>query len=63
MSHIEKITGEFRALMTGIERAQGLAAAADSQAQEVILRAAGAGFGAVDPVPPATLRPLRLESS
>ncbi|MEO3771370.1 DUF6244 family protein [Micromonospora sp. B9E7] len=47
MSHIEKITGEFRALMTGVERAQGLAAAADSQAQEVALRAAGAGFVAV----------------
>ncbi|MBO4205088.1 DUF6244 family protein [Micromonospora echinofusca] len=44
MSHIEKITGELRALMTGVERAQGLTAAADSQAQEVALRAAGAGF-------------------
>ncbi|WP_405427618.1 DUF6244 family protein [Micromonospora sp. NBC_00617] len=47
MSQIEKITGELRALMTGVERAQGLAAAADSQAQEVALRAAGAGFVAV----------------
>ncbi|NBE85304.1 DUF6244 family protein [Micromonospora rubida] len=47
MSHIEKITGELRALMTGVERAQGLAAAADNQAQEVALRAAGAGFAAV----------------
>ena len=47
MSHIEKITGELRALMTGVERARGLAAAADSQAQEVALRAAGAGFLAV----------------
>ncbi|MFI7577736.1 DUF6244 family protein [Micromonospora sp. NPDC049497] len=47
MSHIEKITGELRALMTGVERAQGLAAAADSQAQEVALRAAAAGFLAV----------------
>lgn len=34
-------------MMTGVERAQGLAAAADSQAQEVALRAAGAGFVAV----------------
>ncbi|GIJ80360.1 hypothetical protein Xph01_47920 [Micromonospora phaseoli] len=47
VSQIEKITGELRALMTGVERAQGLAAAADSQAQEVALRAAGAGFVAV----------------
>ncbi|MEU7609406.1 DUF6244 family protein [Micromonospora sp. NPDC049204] len=47
MSHIEKITAELRALATGVERAQGLAAAADSQAQEVALRAAGAGFAAV----------------
>ncbi|MGW1056990.1 DUF6244 family protein [Micromonospora rubida] len=47
MSQIEKITGELRALMSGVERAQGLAAAADSQAQEVALRAAGAGFVAV----------------
>ncbi|MFC8851225.1 MULTISPECIES: DUF6244 family protein [unclassified Micromonospora] len=47
MSHIEKITGELRALLTGVERAQGLAAAADRQAQEVALRAAAAGFVAV----------------
>jgi hypothetical protein len=47
VSHIEKITGELRALMAGVERARGLAAAADSQAQEVTLRAAGAGFAAV----------------
>ncbi|MEV5820569.1 DUF6244 family protein [Micromonospora harpali] len=47
MSHIEKITGELRALMTGAERAQGLVAAARNQAQEVALRAAGAGFVAV----------------
>ncbi|MFG1914390.1 DUF6244 family protein [Micromonospora sp. NPDC048898] len=47
MSQIEKIAGELRALMAGVERAQGLAAAADSQAQEVALRAAGAGFVAV----------------
>ncbi|MFI0794191.1 MULTISPECIES: DUF6244 family protein [Micromonospora] len=47
MSHIEKITGELRALTSGVERAQGLAAAADRQAQEVALRAAGAGFVAV----------------
>ncbi|TQJ23787.1 hypothetical protein FBZ33_4103 [Micromonospora sp. A202] len=47
MSQIEKITGELRAMMTGAERAQGLAAAADRQAQEVALRAAGAGFVAV----------------
>jgi len=47
VSQIEKITGELRALMAGVERAQGLVAAADSQAQEVALRAAGAGFVAV----------------
>ncbi|MDT0528282.1 DUF6244 family protein [Micromonospora sp. DSM 115977] len=47
MSQVEKITGELRALMTGVERAQGLVATADSQAQEVALRAAGAGFFAV----------------
>jgi hypothetical protein len=47
VSHIEKITGELRALMTGVERAQGQAAAVDKQAQEIALRAAGAGFAAV----------------
>ncbi|MGC5331459.1 DUF6244 family protein [Micromonospora sp. DT62] len=47
MSHIEKITAELRALTTGVDRAQGLAAAADNQAQEVALRAATAGFAAV----------------
>ncbi|TDB81554.1 DUF6244 family protein [Micromonospora sp. KC721] len=47
MSHIEMVTGELRALMTGVEKAQGLAAAADGQAQQVTLRAAGAGFAAV----------------
>lgn len=47
VSHIEKITGELRTLMVGVERAQGLAAAADNQAQETALRAASAGFVAV----------------
>ncbi|MEU1755552.1 DUF6244 family protein [Micromonospora matsumotoense] len=47
MSHIEKITGELRALLAGVERAQGLTTAADRQAQEVALRATGAGFLAV----------------
>ncbi|MEU1605728.1 DUF6244 family protein [Micromonospora matsumotoense] len=47
MSHIEKITGELRALLAGVERAQGLTATADRQAQEIALRAAGAGFLAV----------------
>ncbi|TDC40020.1 DUF6244 family protein [Micromonospora sp. KC213] len=47
MSHIEMVTGELRALMTGVEKAQGLAGAADSQAQQVTLRAAGAGFAVV----------------
>ena len=42
MSHIEKITGELRALTTGVDRAQALASAADNQAQEVALRAATA---------------------
>ncbi|MET8230366.1 DUF6244 family protein [Micromonospora sp. NPDC005298] len=47
MSHVEKITTELRTLAAGVERAQGLAAAADQQAQEIALRAAGAGFAAV----------------
>ncbi|MDG4793476.1 DUF6244 family protein [Micromonospora sp. WMMD1082] len=47
MSHIDRITGELRALMAGVERAQGLAAAADRQVQEVSMRAAGSGFAAV----------------
>ncbi|MER7460856.1 DUF6244 family protein [Micromonospora sp. NPDC126480] len=47
MSHIEKIATELRTLGTGIERARALAATADHQAQEVALRAAGAGFAAV----------------
>ncbi|MCM0676651.1 DUF6244 family protein [Micromonospora phytophila] len=47
MSHIEKITGDLRALTTGVERARGLTAAADNQAQEIALRAAAAGFAAV----------------
>ncbi|MFG1953971.1 DUF6244 family protein [Micromonospora sp. NPDC048830] len=47
MSHIETVTSELRILMTGVDRAQGLAAVADNQAQQVALRAAGAGFAAV----------------
>nr|QLJ98379.1 hypothetical protein HZU44_27425 [Micromonospora carbonacea] len=47
MSHVEKITGELRALTAGVERARGLTGAAHKQAQEVALRAAGAGFAAV----------------
>jgi hypothetical protein len=47
VSHLENIAGELRALLTGVERAQGLVAAADSQAQEVALQAAAAGFVAM----------------
>ena len=47
VSHVEEITTELRTLATGVERAQSLAAAADQQAQEIALRAAGAGFAAV----------------
>ncbi|MGW0435511.1 DUF6244 family protein [Micromonospora sp. NPDC003197] len=47
MSYTEKITGELRALTVGVERAQGLIAAADSQAEAVAIRAAGTGFAAV----------------
>lgn len=47
MSHIDQLTGELRALMTGVERAQEQATAVDRQAQEVAVRAAGAGFAAV----------------
>lgn len=47
MSHIERITADLRTLGAGVERAQALTATADHQAQEVALRAAGAGFAAV----------------
>ncbi|WP_434739347.1 DUF6244 family protein [Micromonospora sp. SH-82] len=47
MSSIEEITGQVRALTTGVERAQSLTAAADRQAQGVAARAAGGGFTAV----------------
>ncbi|GAB3153343.1 hypothetical protein GCM10027290_45940 [Micromonospora sonneratiae] len=47
MSHIEKITGELRTLMTGVERAHGLTTVTDHKAQEVARRAADAGFTAV----------------
>ncbi|KXK62289.1 hypothetical protein AWW66_09125 [Micromonospora rosaria] len=47
MSTVEEITGELHALLAGVERAQGLTAAADNQAQEVAVRAAGTGFTAV----------------
>ncbi|KXK59688.1 hypothetical protein AWW66_22905 [Micromonospora rosaria] len=47
MSSIEEITGELRALTTGVERARSLTAAAGSQAEQVAVRAAGAGFAAV----------------
>ncbi|GAB3154544.1 hypothetical protein GCM10027290_49230 [Micromonospora sonneratiae] len=44
---MEKLAGELGALMAGVETAQERAAAADRQAQEVAVRAAGAGFAAV----------------
>ncbi|MGW0436774.1 DUF6244 family protein [Micromonospora sp. NPDC003197] len=47
MSHVEKIAGELASLKAGVEAAQGRAAAADQQAQEVALRAAGSGFAAL----------------
>lgn len=47
LSSVEEITRELRALTAGVERAQSLAAAADSQAQQIAVRAAGAGFAAV----------------
>ncbi|TDB96042.1 hypothetical protein E1091_09650 [Micromonospora fluostatini] len=47
MSTVEAIAGELRTLLTGVERAQSLAAAADNQAQGIATRAAGAGFVAV----------------
>ena len=47
VSQIEGIAGALRGLMTGVERARGLAAAVDNQAQEVAMRAAAAGFAAV----------------
>ncbi|WP_434740417.1 DUF6244 family protein [Micromonospora sp. SH-82] len=47
MSTVEEVTGELRTLLTGVERAQSLASAADNQAQGIATRAAGAGFVAV----------------
>ncbi|MER7270949.1 DUF6244 family protein [Micromonospora carbonacea] len=47
MSSMEQIIGELRALTAGVERAQGLTAAVDRQAQEIALRAATAGFAGV----------------
>ncbi|MFF3868823.1 DUF6244 family protein [Micromonospora sp. NPDC001898] len=47
MSSMEQIIGELRALTAGVERAQGLTAAIDRQAQEIALRAAAAGFAGV----------------
>ncbi|QDY07716.1 hypothetical protein FJK98_11465 [Micromonospora sp. HM134] len=47
MSSVEEITRKLRALTAGVERAQSLTAAADSQAQQIAVRAAGAGFAAV----------------
>ncbi|MFI0797174.1 DUF6244 family protein [Micromonospora rubida] len=47
MSSMEQITGDLRALTAGVERAQSLTAAVDRQAQEIAVRAAGAGFAAV----------------
>ncbi|GGM03615.1 MULTISPECIES: hypothetical protein [Micromonospora] len=47
MSSVEEITGELRTLLTGVERAQSLTAAADHQAQETAARAAATGFTAV----------------
>ncbi|MFG1776862.1 DUF6244 family protein [Micromonospora sp. NPDC049048] len=47
MSNIEKINAELSALTAGTDRARGLTAAAGNQAQEVGVRAAGAGFAAV----------------
>lgn len=44
MSHIEKITGELRAMTAGVDRAQGNAAGADAKAQEIAARAARSGF-------------------
>jgi hypothetical protein len=47
VSSIEEITGELHALAAGVERAQRLAAAVDSQAQKVAARATSAGYAAV----------------
>lgn len=47
MPNIEKISAELHALMAGVDRARGLVAAADSQAREVAVGTAGAGFAAV----------------
>jgi hypothetical protein len=47
VSQVERIAGELRILTTGVERALGLTAGVDNQAQEVMARAAAAGFAAV----------------
>jgi Family of unknown function (DUF6244) len=44
VSHIEKITGELRAMPAGVDRARGNAAAADAKAREI---AARSGFTAI----------------
>jgi hypothetical protein len=47
VSHIEKITGDLRAMATGVDSARANAAAADSKAQEIAVRAAGSGFAGI----------------
>jgi hypothetical protein len=44
MSHIEKITGELRTMIAGVDKAHANAVAADGKAQEVAARAARSGF-------------------
>jgi hypothetical protein len=47
VSHIENVTGELRAMASGIDRAQANAAGADNTAQEIAARAAGSGFAGI----------------
>jgi hypothetical protein len=47
VSNIEDVSGEFRAMAAGIDRAQANAAGADNTAQEVAARAARSGFAGI----------------
>jgi hypothetical protein len=47
MSQTDTIIDELRAMQAGVDRAQSTAAAADSEAEKVAVRAAAAGFSAI----------------
>jgi hypothetical protein len=47
MPHTDTIIGELRAIQAGIDKAQSTAAATDSEAEKVAVRAAAAGFSMI----------------